>query len=276
MTRLRDLVVAAVGGLRESKPVGPDDHPVLQDDSAAQLAILPNDAVGMDEGVVAHAHPGIERGVGQDPYAPAQAAAGLDDHVRADVAVRADGCVRRHDSRRMDKRPLGKRLLVEQLLDQRKGVVRKPGADGGSLHSWKIFGHNEGRCSGTGHDLLVLSVRHEGDLSGAGPFDALNGMDLRLAVAGIRAIHPRGNVFDFHTVTPGGSRRPPHAPLAPTPARCGQIWWHLPSYGIIIPYECQVKCLSKQELSSQDPLPARPPPPRRRRADCPAASPSRP
>jgi len=184
---LEDLVpCGAVGGggvvVGEAEAVGPDDGTVLQGDVVAEAATLADDGVGVSEEVAADLCVGIDHCVGQKSCMISNDCVVADDDVGADVGFGADLRGGSDDGGGMDSWGVGWGL-VEEFEGVGEGEVGIPDAEGCCGNGAEGgFDQHGGGLGGAGK-RRVPGIGDEGELAGAGVFEAGGGGDFGVGIA---------------------------------------------------------------------------------------------
>ena len=179
---LGDFLVCAVAPSNESVPVAADDDAVLEHDAVANRDALANRDVRVEDAVNADPRAGTNRHVRKDDRAIA------DDHSFAHGDERAD----RHAIAQMrivrhSRHPVHSRLRLPSWREDadcpRKREVRIRRPEDRARPCRRVVTEQDGRCTRGGHRWQVLRIRDEGEIAGAGVFDAGDAHDLNLAIA---------------------------------------------------------------------------------------------
>ena len=134
------------------------------------------------EKVVARLDAGIEHHVRQKRSVRSQAHVGTDNRVCADVRFRADHRRGVDDGRGMDAGRVHWRL-IEKAERARKGMIGILDAQRGGRDLLEFRLDDDRRGTRGAGQCRVARIRDEGDLGGAGFFDALDAGDFQVGIA---------------------------------------------------------------------------------------------
>ena len=181
----------------EAEAVGADDGAVLQGDVVAQTAAFAHDGVRVGEEVAADLCMRVDDGVGQQRGVVSNDRMVADDDVGADVGFGADRRGGSDDGGGVDSGRVGWGF-VEEFEGAGEGQIGITDAQGrGGDRAEGGFDQDGGGLRGAG-ERRVLGIGDEGELAGAGVFEACGGGDFGVGIAVEGCAEMRCEVGELH------------------------------------------------------------------------------
>ncbi len=181
-TGLLNLVPRTLRLLGEAETIGSNDGSILQDDMIAELTVLTDDGVGVNEEIVSGVYMGVKNDVWEENGIVAEDDMVADNYIGPDVGVGADsgrGC---DDGCGVDPRSIDGRR-VEELDGLSEGEIWIFNAKCGCSDVWEGAFYQDSRCLSSASERSVFGVGDEGQIAGNRGFKTSYAKDFSSGIA---------------------------------------------------------------------------------------------